>query len=38
MKYIKLGDSGVKVSQVAIGTWFLPILQEKDELGIHKGG
>ncbi|QXJ33965.1 aldo/keto reductase [Saccharolobus shibatae] len=36
MKYVKLGDSGVKVSQVAIGTWFLPRLQEKDELGIHK--
>ncbi|MEM3950623.1 aldo/keto reductase, partial [Saccharolobus sp.] len=36
MKYVKLGDSGVKVSQVAIGTWFLPRVQEKDELGIHK--
>ncbi|AKA73165.1 aldo/keto reductase [Saccharolobus solfataricus] len=36
MKYVNLGESGVKVSQVAIGTWFLPRLQEKDELGIYK--
>jgi len=36
MKYVKLGNSGLKVSQICIGTWFLPLLPEKDEYSIYK--
>jgi len=36
MKYVKLGNSGLKVSQICIGTWHLPLLPEKDENGIYK--
>ncbi|TRM97344.1 aldo/keto reductase [Sulfolobus sp. B1] len=36
MKYVRLGDSGLKVSQICLGTWFLPLLSEKDELGVYK--
>ncbi|MGC9226220.1 aldo/keto reductase [Caldivirga sp.] len=36
MQYVKLGWSGVKVSQLCLGTWYLPRLNERDEYGIHK--
>ncbi len=36
MKYVKLGNSGIKVSQLCLGTWFLPLLKEKDEYGVYK--
>lgn len=36
MKYVKLGWSGVKVSQLCLGTWHLPRLNEKDEYGVYK--
>ncbi|WP_338598876.1 aldo/keto reductase [Sulfolobus tengchongensis] len=36
MRYVKLGDTGIKVSQIALGTWFLPLLPEKDDLGVFK--
>ncbi len=36
MKYVKLGNSGVKVSQLCLGTWHLPVLPELDEYGVHK--
>jgi len=36
MRYVKLGWSGVKVSQICLGTWHLPPLREKDEYGVYK--
>ncbi|WP_188596145.1 aldo/keto reductase [Thermocladium modestius] len=36
MQYVKLGWSGVKVSQLCLGTWYLPRLDERDEYGVHK--
>ncbi|MBP1357281.1 MAG: aldo/keto reductase, partial [Sulfolobus sp.] len=36
MEYIRLGNSGLKVSQLCVGTWHLPVLPEVDEYGVHK--
>ncbi|MGC8597799.1 MAG: aldo/keto reductase [Thermocladium sp.] len=36
MQYVRLGWSGVKVSQLCLGTWYLPRLDERDEYGVHK--
>ena len=36
MRYVRLGWSGVKVSQVCLGTWHLPPSNEKDEYGVPK--
>lgn len=36
MKYVKLGPTGTKVSQLALGTWHLPGSGEYDQWGIEK--
>jgi aryl-alcohol dehydrogenase-like predicted oxidoreductase len=36
MKYVNLGNSGLKVSQVCLGSWHLPRLKERDEYGVLK--
>jgi len=36
MKYVKLGPTGVKVSQFALGTWHLPGSGETDQWGVEK--
>lgn len=36
MKYVKLGSTGTKVSQFALGTWHLPGSGEYDQWGVEK--
>ena len=36
MQYVKLGWSGVKVSQICLGLWHLPPSRVKDEYGVYK--
>jgi len=36
MNYVRLGDSGLKVSEGCLGTWHLPRLMETDPYGIPK--
>jgi len=36
MKYVKLGPTGTKVSQFALGTWHLPGSGEYDKWGVEK--
>jgi aryl-alcohol dehydrogenase-like predicted oxidoreductase len=36
VKYINLGNTGTKVSQVAIGTWHLPGTGQMDENGVER--
>jgi 1-deoxyxylulose-5-phosphate synthase len=36
LKYIKLGSTGTKVSQFALGTWHLPGSGEYDQWGVEK--
>ena len=36
MKYLRLGSTGVKVSQMALGTWHLPGSGEYDQWGVEK--
>ena len=36
MNYVRLGDSGLKVSEICLGTWHLPRLKETDSYGIPK--
>jgi len=36
MNYVRLGDSGLKVSEICLGTWHLPRLTETDPYGIPK--
>jgi len=36
LRYVRLGNSGVKVSELCLGTWFLPRLSEVDEFGIPR--
>ena len=36
MQYVKLGWSGVKVSQFCLGTWYLPRLDSVDEFGVRR--
>ena len=36
MKYVKLGPTGTKVSQFALGTWHLPGSGEYDQWGVEK--
>ncbi|MEM4311085.1 MAG: aldo/keto reductase [Nitrososphaerales archaeon] len=36
MRYKNLGKSGLKVSELILGTWFLPTLPEVDEYGVRK--
>jgi len=37
MKYIRLSqNSGVKVSTLCLGTWYLPRAQAVDEFGVHQ--
>lgn len=36
MKYVRLGDSGLKVSEICLGTWHLPRLTETDSYGVPK--
>ncbi|MGC9137207.1 MAG: aldo/keto reductase, partial [Caldivirga sp.] len=36
MQYVKLGWSGVKVSQICLGMWHLPPSRVKDEYGVYK--
>lgn len=36
MEYMNLGPSGLKVSRLCLGTWFLPRLSEVDEYGVPK--
>ncbi len=36
MKYIRFGNSGLKVSQIALGTWHLPESNEVDSFNINK--
>jgi len=36
MHYVKLGWSGVRVSQFCLGTWYLPRLDSVDEFGVRK--
>lgn len=36
MKYVNLGNSGLKVSQLCLGSWHLPRSNERDEYGVLK--
>jgi len=36
MKYVKLGSSGLKVSQFCLGTWHMPRSSQMDEYGARK--
>jgi len=36
LKYVKLGSAGTKVSQFALGTWYLPGSGERDRWGVEK--
>jgi aryl-alcohol dehydrogenase-like predicted oxidoreductase len=36
MNYVRLGDSGLKVSEICLGTWHLPRLTETDPYGIPR--
>ncbi|MGA8904445.1 MAG: aldo/keto reductase [Candidatus Bathyarchaeia archaeon] len=36
MNYVRLGDSGLKVSEICLGTWHLPRLKETDPYGIPR--
>ncbi len=36
MKYVNLGNSGLKVSQICLGSWHLPRSKERDEHGVLK--
>jgi len=36
MRYLRLGDSGLKVSEICLGTWHLPRLTERDSYGVPK--
>ncbi|MGA3108106.1 MAG: aldo/keto reductase [Candidatus Bathyarchaeia archaeon] len=36
MNYVRLGDSGLRVSEICLGTWHLPRLTETDQYGIPK--
>ena len=36
MRYVRLGDSGLKVSELCLGTWHLPRLTETDSYGVPK--
>jgi aryl-alcohol dehydrogenase-like predicted oxidoreductase len=36
MNYVNLGDSGLRVSAICLGTWHLPRLTETDSYGIRK--
>jgi aryl-alcohol dehydrogenase-like predicted oxidoreductase len=36
MKYVKLGPTGTKISQFALGTWHLPGSGQYDQLGVEK--
>jgi aryl-alcohol dehydrogenase-like predicted oxidoreductase len=36
LKYVKLGSTGTKVSQLALGTWHLPGSGERDQWGVEK--
>jgi aryl-alcohol dehydrogenase-like predicted oxidoreductase len=38
MNYVRLGGSGLKVSEICLGTWHLPRLTETDPYGIPKVG
>ena len=36
MNYVRLGDSGLKVSEICLGSWHLPRLKETDPYGIPR--
>ena len=36
MRYVRLGDTGLKVSEICFGTWHLPRLKETDPSGVPK--
>lgn len=36
MNYVRLGGSGLKVSEICLGTWHLPRLKETDPYGIPR--
>jgi len=36
MRYVRLGDSGLRVSEFCLGTWHLPRLTENDSYGVPK--
>jgi len=36
MEYVRFGSSGLLVSKLCIGSWFLPRSKEVDEYGVHK--
>jgi len=36
MHYVRLGDSGLKVSEICLGTWHLPRLKENDPSGVSR--
>jgi aryl-alcohol dehydrogenase-like predicted oxidoreductase len=36
LKYVRLGPTGVKVSQFALGSWHLPGSGERDQWGVEK--
>ena len=36
MRYVRFGNSGLKVSQLCLGLWHLPPSREKDEYGVYK--
>jgi len=36
MKYVSLGPTGTKVSQICLGSWHLPRSNERDQHGIRK--
>ncbi|WP_126450632.1 aldo/keto reductase [Sulfodiicoccus acidiphilus] len=36
MEYVRLGNSGVKVSRLCLGTWHLPLTGRRDQYGVYE--
>jgi len=36
MRYLRMGNTGIKVSQLCLGTWHLPLLAERDPSGVQR--
>jgi aryl-alcohol dehydrogenase-like predicted oxidoreductase len=36
ISYKNLGDSGLKISNLVLGTWYLPTLPDTDPYGVRK--
>jgi len=36
IRYLRMGNTGIKVSQLCLGTWHLPLLAERDPSGVQR--